>query len=70
MNADATKDSGSPDCNQEEQDVAGKEILTDQFHHPKKVDDLPPRLLIDNKCQCCCPLFLECFIFTAQEHHL
>lgn len=40
MSTDATKDSGSSDGNQEEQDVAGKENLTD---HPKKVD-LPPRL--------------------------
>lgn len=33
MSTDATKDSGSSDGNQEEQDVAGKENLTD---HPKK----------------------------------
>ncbi|KAJ6661316.1 hypothetical protein lerEdw1_015454 [Lerista edwardsae] len=41
VNADATKDSGSPDGNQEEQDVAGKEILTDEFHHSKKEAVVP-----------------------------
>ncbi|XP_053118914.1 protein TMED8 isoform X2 [Hemicordylus capensis] len=36
VNADATKDFGSADGNLEEQDVAGKESLTDQSQHKKK----------------------------------